>query len=300
MLHSQLKINLPKHPYLWDIKNIRQTYDINEIPLKYEDMMGNIQNLYYESEKVGIKTNFINKDIYSLLENIAENKISQTYTFVSQKLKKTIQKVINGTINFHTSAYHDDNGGLIDREYESNISWLVIPIIGSVYANPIKLNNINTEPIKSDILDKLGEKDINQYRLKCVGDNVFVEEKIIKNQSDAKKEKTIYENKSYDYGYRKQAREMNYYKMHRFGYNTVKKPQLYDRDDKPKPKEIANTYEYIDDNVGIMQLNTIYNFNPIYSGRINIECNENNITYFLSLMKHKKNMHITLHEITFI
>ena len=60
-----------------------------------------------------------------------------------------------------------------------------------------------------------------------------------------------------------------------------------------------NIFDYTFDNVGIKLINNIYKFYPQNSSKITI--NSNNInSYFVSIVKHQKNLHITLHHIEWI
>lgn len=263
MFHSQLRLKLPNHPYIWDNKNIRQTYDVNGVIMSYEEVLSDIYKIYNDSEKVGLKPNFIIDDILCLIENNNNIEIEKKYMYVSQKLPKNTSIT---AINFHTTAYYNEIGGLIDREYKTNISWLVIPIIGYVGAQPIETKIIKN-PIDNNIkyISQLSRAEARAYIL-------YQEQRV--NTLRHNREQTNREQSN-------------------------KEKKNITPSESQNVTVADNEYEYIYDDVGIKQDNYMLIFDPITSGKIYIQHNNKNIIYFISFMTHKTKNYITLHEIIF-
>src|SRR5439155_21903982 len=60
-----------------------------------------------------------------------------------------------------------------------------------------------------------------------------------------------------------------------------------------------DTFDYFFDSVGVKKINSVYRFYPSESGRMRFDNDMNNEyenIYFVTIVDHKKNLHLTLQE----
>lgn len=133
ILHSQLKMKLPGCPYVWDPHDLRQTFGAKTEDLTEDEFMGDIEELI--ANEINTHNDLIPESIgfiKTLIHNSSDVFKNKYYARISQTIPQHKKDVV---INFHTAAYNDDNGALINKEYNTVISWLVIPIAGDVTQN---------------------------------------------------------------------------------------------------------------------------------------------------------------------
>ena len=64
---------------------------------------------------------------------------------------------------------------------------------------------------------------------------------------------------------------------------------------------VQDHYDYIHDKVIIQKVNQILKFGPVTTGRIKFNMTKNQInTSFITILRYKKYLHVTLHKISFI
>lgn len=59
-------------------------------------------------------------------------------------------------------------------------------------------------------------------------------------------------------------------------------------------------FDYIFEKVNILKVNGIFKFSPATTGNIIIHSHDDHCVYFVTVVRHKKNLHVTLHEVHFI
>jgi hypothetical protein len=350
MLHNQLKIHLPTCPYVWIDNDMKQTFNFKQTIIGYDEIIENLSNYLNDSNKINIM-NFLERIsderfVTSVFSNMIFSKIIQTVSASSNR--KDLR------LNFHAMAYNDDIGPLIDQEYESNLSWVLLPLVGDVTTNNVAFS-INTRSIKNTKT----KNDNNKYNniVKSLDPKTYKEEgKYDTLESDIKGYRTShrYFTKRYDTipqqkhdttldtniednltsnktlinpRFQKielndktrssasviRDRLMNSHKAQRIRNNPEMMKQLSrvdlslnrisdsvatndNKNYRIFEKDITNEmFDFIFENVGVRKINAIFRFMPMNSGRIYM--NNNKYTHFITVVRHKKNLHVTYHEI---
>lgn len=361
MLHSQLKIKFPDCPYVWDQYDLRQTYDVKQESLTRDEILDDVQNIFMNSVNNQVTDNTMINESMNFLETLAQDSsnlfTSKHYSRVAQTIPLHKKDVL---VNFHTAAYNDDNGGLIDKEFSSIVSWLVIPIIGDVRTHSVSYtinkNNIKQTTNSRDVVmssemaraldpktyrgytdngcEKI-EADVRAQRtgmrnfivrdpepIKIQKRDIMVDTNITTDQTqnivEPRKQQIEMNNNTRASAHLIRDRLMSSYKAHRIRNNpdAIKLQSRVDLSLKYTSNRVADTlnknyrvlerdidtepFDYTYDQVGTKTFSAIYKFNPILSGRIGINIeNTDKTTYFVTVMRHKSNLHITLHEIIF-
>ena len=244
MLHCQFKIKYPSCPFLWNSDTI---YEYLEEESEIEYLLNIIDNLFKDDESIDFISN-LSDDYLKIFDN-------KQYTYIKQKIQKQKKDFY---LNLNTVAYKDLYGTYINKEFNSSLSWLVIPIIGN-----IKIDSLNYTINKTNIVDNINYK---------------LDQKILYRQS-----------------MRKYNQKLN------INNEKIVKTDQYKNNSIINSREIhKNKFDYTIDSVGIKFINNIYKFYPQNSGKISIINHYNIDSYFVSIVKHQKNLHITLHHIEWI
>lgn len=362
MLHSQLKIKLPDCPYIWDKLDIRQTYNFDQESLTRDEIMGDIKELFDDPENDNTDNSLIDESL-NFLETITQDS-SKTFTDKHYSRVKQIvpQHKKDLLINFHTAAYNDDNGGLIDKEFSSVVSWMCIPVSGDVRTHAVgytinKERNLSGKDVNQDtVLNTDMARALDPKTYKGCTDNgyekieanvkaqrtsrrnfivrdeepVKVQKKDVtvdtstlqqtqtRNLVEPRRQQMEMNNNTRASGYLIRDRLLSSYKAHRIRNNpeAIKQQSRVDLSLSHASSHVANnlnqsyrslerdvekeTFDYTYDQVGVKTFSAIYKFNPVLSGRIGINSqSDNKPVYFVTVMRHKTNLHVTLHEIIF-
>jgi hypothetical protein len=327
----------------------------------------NNDNIDHDTVKSNIMDN-VDEDIIAYCKGVVDYLLTITdeatiniydnikYTFISQKIPRTMGDM---RINFHTCAYNDDNNSSIDKEYESNISWCLIPIVGNVTMTNNEQYIINNNPVKtitsnysfplvnkSEPLDPTTYQGVidNNYdtveaRVRCdrTGRRNFVKrinEEIIEkkdiinnefNQTNTHSLQPLREIKQINMNNNTRAsaqlireRLGSSYKAYRFRQN----PELFKQQTKidmslrniahniaacNNDKIIKNgvikneIFDFVHDKITIRKVSGILRFGPYSSGRIKINAiPDDKFVYFVTVLRHQRNLHITVHYVKFL
>ena len=370
MLHSQLKIKLPDCPYIWDQHDLRQTYDFKQESLTCKHILDDIKELFTEFDD---DDNFLMDECLNFLKIITQDSAdaftAKHYSRVIQTIPQHKKDVL---LNFHTAAYNDDNGSLVDKEFSSVVSWLIIPIVGdirthsvgytinkkinklnnchSMMSNPITLKTGDTNQdvmMNTDMARALDPKTYtdNGYEkveavvrtqrtsmrhfivrdldpIKVQKRDVTIDTSVTMTQSrnlvEPRKQQIVMNNNTRFSACVIRDRLLSSYKAHRIKNNpeSVKHQSRVDLSLCHASNHVANTlnqtyralerdvnkdaFDYTYDQVGTKMFSAIYKFHPTLCGRIGINTKNNDKgVYFVTVMRHKTNLHITLHEVKF-
>lgn len=357
MLHSQLKITLPDCPYIWDPVDIRETYKFKTKQICINDLIELIQ-IHFDNDPG-------NEYMISMIDELRRISDDDLQVFDNKSCVRITQHVPrnkNLLINFHSTAYGDEHGTLIDREFESNLSWIVFPILGDLSVSDIgyvidrssctkKLNNDHDIVYDNDTARSLDPKTYrgvhdNEYektgamvRSERTGRRKFVVRDIeeVKQKQDIVVDTSIenvqVQNNSIikprfqqiELNNRTRAsaslireRLASSYKVHRIGKNPrlIKEQSKVDlsldhisrvnamnhnKNYRALERNIYNDVcDYTFDRVGVRRTSAVYKFSPVDSGKIKISnIDDKNLekVYFITILRHKKNLHITYHEL---
>jgi hypothetical protein len=358
MLHSQLKITFPDCPYIWDPVNIRETYKFKTEQIDIDSLIGYIQ-IHFDSD---LENDYMNEMI-DQLQRISDDDLqvfeNKTCVRISQHIPRNKKNLL---LNFHTTAYGDENGTLIDREFDSNLSWMIFPILGDLSvsdigyvidrsASMLKSNHDHDIAYDNDTARSLDPKTYkgvhdNEYeKTSCIVRSGRIGRRnfIVRDIEDKKQKQDIVVDTSIENMQtsnnqiikpRFQQIELNNktrasaslirerlassYKVHRIGKN----PRLIQEQSKvdlsinrisranamnnnknyrAHERNIYNEIgDYTFDKVGVRKTSAIYKFSPTDSGKIKINnIDDKNLekVYFITILRHKKNLHITYHEL---
>lgn len=163
MFHSQLKIKYPTCPFLINDANINKTFINNssndketnqfvfdEDALTFSDFLKNISDKLISSEKTNAIIDFLSwyeKKIDNN-DNIDGIGVNIGVDVVWTRLKQSLKNLDIGgkgylCINFHACAYNDEYGSFLNKEFDGDIGWIVIPIYPSETDTIIPNTNID-------------------------------------------------------------------------------------------------------------------------------------------------------------
>jgi hypothetical protein len=352
MLHRQLNLKLPDCPYVWDHHDLRQTYGFRQESSSRDKILCDIRELLVSS---GTDDNTMVDDSLFFLETLTQDDSNIFTTKHYSRIRQTIpQHKKDLMINFHASAYNDDNGRLINKEFSSVVSWSVIPITGDVRTHQVGYTiNRNTNPMSRDTMmnndmarcidsktykghaDNEHEKmdavvkaqrtsmrnfivrDIEPEKVqkRDITVDTSIQTHQTKNTVEPRKHQIDMNNNTRASGQLIRDRLMSSYKAHRIRNNpdAIKQQLRVDLSLRHTANHTADTlnknyralerdvdkepFDYTYDHVGVKTYSAIHKFNPVISGRIGINAENNETIYFVSVMHHKTNLHITLHEL---
>jgi hypothetical protein len=292
MLHSQLNIILPDRPYICHKNNICQKINFNKKILMREELMAYFQDL---STKIQDPTKTQDGDLVDYLDRLSSDPMNtyttKYYTLLSQQYS-TANTNTNLFINFHTTVYADNNGTLIDREFDSSVEWFVIPLIGKVNQNPCN-------PISNTRDKNISDKTISDKNIpdKTISDKTIPDKLIIIDNKHSLKK---------DIDMMNRIRKRHHPSGLQILPNT-KKQDIIKKINIEMLPDTRNPFEYIKESVGINKSQILFNFSHINTGRINITFEKKiNPIYFISVMRHKIKtnednekyiLYMTLHEL---
>jgi hypothetical protein len=149
MQHSQLQIVYPDCPFIWDYNDMSRTFDCEYIPMLKDKFIDEIINELYKSEdETDIDMDKLTRDdIITYITNM--NEIDDTDNKLYHKISyHTVRQTIpfnlsNLLINFQCASYCLNKSSYLDSEFQSNISWTIVPLVGDVKPinDKIKIRN---------------------------------------------------------------------------------------------------------------------------------------------------------------
>jgi hypothetical protein len=369
MIHIQFKTRYPGCPFVTYEDNINKTSTqivFDEDSLTASELIKTVIGKLNQTE--------YNQANTTLIEDFLSN-YSQSNEFIDRvkwtKLKQPLREFDfkqHIYINFHSTAYNDENGCVIDKEFLGDISWLIVPLdpIDSNFIHAANMTNytihlLNTKSIetssriidadinkssllnpatyKNDGIDNQYEKFEANIRSARVSARRFVirDDEKIKQKIDKTLDTTNPVNVTIDKMIEPRVRIgkiqltnntrasagtirerlANPGKAYRFRtnpllYEQCKKIDLHIKNvcDHTIAKHNSNhrllerdimrdDFDFILEKTGVKRLNGVLKFYPTNSGKIIINKIHNlKSLCFLSIMRHKKNIHITLHDLS--
>lgn len=357
MLHNQLKIKYPECPFL--------THDVNPTTiikqLRFdEDVIDPIKFI----EIIMDKTTHQNSDLSKLNSDSVINFLShylQPNDFIDEikwsKLEQSIRDFDfkrNMYVNFHSAAYRDEYGPIINKEFEGDIGWVIIPIepIDLIVVNSsvnytihsvISSRSVIEKSVKTPIQPNYVQTNYDKFESNIRSNRTSIRKFVTRNDIEIKEKKDITldtedpintnTNKLMQYRIKIgripltdktrasagmiRERLADPSRMYRFRNNPellkqIKKidPHIRELSDTITEKHNANyrsierdvsrnNFDFVLEKVGIKKINGVLKFNPVNTGKITITDNHSLSTaYFVSVLRYKKNLHITLHYLS--
>lgn len=368
MLHSQLKVKYPDSPFMWDYTDMTNTFQFTQTTVaERNELITHVIDIIVADEEKDADINniedvrnaYIDRDNIDFLIKLTDpEKVDSVYdsidyTIVEQKIPKIKRDM---WINFHTAAYCKDNGGILSKEYDSNVAWCVVPIIGDVYPTSTRNYSLDTRSKEKRQNDTALDNDAAKAskpapytgnidnRFDKIEENVSAVRTSRRNfvkRSDpaplvAKKTDIMTNSVNKEQYVQPRIRQIELnkntrasgslirerlsspYKMNRIKFN----PELYKqqmrvdlslrsvaenvadahnrRIDMNNPETIVDRerYDFIHDQVRVHKVGGILRFSPITSGRLKFNHTARNKELcFVTVLRHKTYLHITLHHI---
>lgn len=307
MFHPQLKKTYPDCPFILSSNN-----KFNESILSKDQFIDYFsEKCIYNCEYQEIVLNFINQ--------ITESNEKIFSKILYCQLDQTIPKQKNITINYHMTCYRDDVSSIINENYESNISWIVVSVSGIVApANSLNYQLIQkqvkqTKDISSIFDDNYQQLNDNDKQRVCT--RKIIMRSTVQNIPEIKSIKINYHvnktipincNTKYNLAnFRNQlinSSKAQRLKSNQNLYNQAMKLNQYriinDESNLINDENInKDIFDYSYEKVGIKKLNGIYSITPIDTGRIKIEEFNDDKLIFFSILCNNDILHITMHNI---
>jgi hypothetical protein len=360
-MHSQLKIKYPTCPFLWNYNDLRQVYSAQATNVNRKDLFSEIDLMINDVNKYKTLSPTNKQTIDFLIRITDSDRVSNydkiTYSIIEQVVPQNLR---NSWINFHTTAYTNDHDTFISQEYESVISWCLIPIYGGISTrkggyiinrgediNKTERQDIYRTNDMAKALDPLTYKG-------AIDNNYYKEESVVRNNRVGNRnfvrrdEEEIIEKKD-TYVNSSEIHPTNYIsprsrlivldnntrsnagfirdnlssegRAYRFRTNPEtfehqKKIDLYLKNISQNVADFHNSqivqnelierddFDYIFEKINIIKVSGILRFSPDSSGKITINNDfadkQDKYLSFITILRHKKNLHITLHKIELV
>ena len=372
MYHSQLKITYPECPFVWNSTKVNEFYDPGFSETDRDDFLVDIIDITLNKEIFEDK-DFKDDILGFISESTHDDTKDDTITnFKFYKCKQTLPKNLRDThINFHTACYNQEVSKSLNRLYNSDIDWCLVPIVGDVRCshNPISVIRDSTYRVVSrkldeDTKDKFSNK-ILRKRMNARGGIVDIRDSRTDNRNKAALDKRMNarfsrrgflthnislkppkEEEKHDvFGKiedkinpenplmqpkqkqilltsdtRQQAQEIRQMLMNKCKVSRLKQnphlveswkkvdlslmkvaPTISETNNRSVTNSIKSIprdcFDYKDDKVGIIKTSGVYRFSPINSGKIKINPSRDQVLHFVTMMRNKDTMHVTLHTI---
>jgi hypothetical protein len=179
-MHNQLKIKYPNYPFIWDYNDMARTFSPSYNTIDQNEILTKIIDIFVtDEEQNNIQRNiYEDKDIIEFLTNLTHPDKTQMmydkiqYVEMTQHIPRSEK---NLWINFHTTTYYNDNDALLNKEYDTEVGWCLIPIIGSIYPFDIHQYTIDTQLQKHKYRHRDNEKDeaISNDVAKCLDPKIY-------------------------------------------------------------------------------------------------------------------------------
>jgi len=138
MIHNQLKAQYPTGPFLWEYNDMRNIFnarvEIIDRDILFQEVIDQIA-IQNERDDTIRDHNLDRENIYFLFELTNATTINLNKKNIFIRSKQKIQRLKKKLwINFHTTVYAIDNDIFFDEDFETDIAWCIIPIIGDVHS----------------------------------------------------------------------------------------------------------------------------------------------------------------------
>jgi hypothetical protein len=306
MLHCQTKIIYPRYPFICNNKNLNNKNNLKSNINKYSNDDDGKKLFMAEVIKIiNSSPSYISRSLDNDIEIIDflaymigydDNDNLFNDTFKNIFLAKVEQSMINTnneinsfseSLMFHTACYYDTfKVNVMNNEYDTDIAWLVIPLIGNITMdNDCKIlhsknNNTNKKLTCEYVRPKYILNNILRNSTHIIKHNIMNNPRL---------------SKIYNCENRKIQLDMY---IKNIGNVTLMK-NINDSDTNNDYSVVKKTcFDYSYESIKIKYVNNILQFLPSDQCKIYFhETKYLNAIYFVSVMRHNDNMHVTIHQL---
>lgn len=279
-MHSQLNIQYPQSPWLWNNNDMYETYSYyseesnrSMVIKKIIDTIYNNRNDEYNYKIVKSISDLTGDNLNNKNNSLNKN---HHFHFSTQYIpRKTLNNHI--FLNFHTTLYCSDINPYINREYSTDIKWCLLPLACNIniYTLPISRNIVSSSFNISSILNDKYNEDTKDNRKLLYNDNIL----------------NIRDNRLGKRNFIKRTMKQI----------INKKDNIREIDNNQNEEKQIDVFKFIDDTLSIKNINGILKFTQLTTGKIKININDmENIINFITVILYDTKVHITLHTINII